>query len=259
VYAGIQPWRLAGSSTPAFSAPSFDDLSRDMFGAVIVAGILLGFGLLGLSGRKPAAVLAVWAAVPLAASVLLAARVTFDPVQFALLAMPAWICLSALMLARMPVARGVFAVAVLAAVALPAQLDIRRPDGHGQASHQVADLLYTQGKPGDAIIYGPSSGDGPAGRDIVDRYLSAAHRPKDILALAAPRSSTTRQVPECLDVDACLVQTERIWLLRVGSYDSPLTGLEAGKDGALRVRYAVTQTWTLAGVSLTLYTLLPVK
>jgi hypothetical protein len=39
--------------------------------------------------------------------------------------------------------------------------------------------------------------------------------------------------------------------------DSPLTGLEAGKDGALRVRYRIAQTWDLTGLTLTLFTLKP--
>jgi mannosyltransferase len=257
VATGARPWRTTGTTVPAADLPSLTQLAQDAFGAVIVGGVLVGFGLLALSGRKPGAVFTIWAVVPLVLLYPVAHFTTFDASQLALLAVPGWIGLCGLGLSRVPVVRGVFGVLVVAAIGLPTHFDVRQSDGHGQASHQLADLLFQQDKPGDAIVYGPADGDGAAGRDVVARYLSAAHRPKDILALATPRADGHLATPECVDVDKCLGKTDRIWLVRVGSYDEPLSGLEAGKDGALRVRYTVAQSWQLTGLSLTLYTLKP--
>jgi hypothetical protein len=90
---------------------------------------------------------------------------------------------------------------------------------------------------------------------MVERYLSAGRRPKDLLVQSGRVEAGGARVRECPDVDACVARTARIWLVRVGSPDSPLTNLEAGKDGALRVRYDVQQNWKLTGLTLTLFTL----
>jgi mannosyltransferase len=249
---GLKPWDVTDG--PA-AEPSVVQLGQDAFGAVVIAGVVIGFGLLAMSMRKPAVVYSGWAILPLLLLYPVARYSTFPPEQLAIVAVPGWIGLAALGLSRVLIMRALTAVVVLAALAIPAQIDIRQADGHGQATHELADVLYTQVKSGDAIVYGPASGDGPAGRDIVDRYLSVSHRPTDILAKVPPRVNGRLRAVECPDVDACLGKTQRIWLVRVGVLDSPLTGLEAGKDGALRVRYTQAQTWSLTGLTLALYTL----
>jgi mannosyltransferase len=251
---GSPPWRT-GAGTHTTGLPSMNQFAQDEFGAVIVAGAVVALALLAFSLKKPAIVFSAWAVLPLLLLTLFVHFTTFSPTQVALVAVPGWVGLGALALNRVTAARSVLAVLAVAAIGIPTQVAIRQADGHGQASHTLADTIYTEGQAGDAVIFGPADADGPAGRDILNRYLSAAHRPKDVLAQSTPRAGGHLRVPECPDVDACLRKTTRIWLVRVGSLDSPLTGLEAGKDGALRVRYDVTQTWRLTGLTLSLFTL----
>lgn len=262
VVCGAYPWTGAGVPgwAPAvpgvdLGMPSLAQLADDVAGAVMVAGALLALAMLAVSARKPAVVFTGWAVLPLVAMVPLVRLTTLGAEQIAVLTLPGWIGLAGLGLARVRTMRGLVAVLLVGAIGIPAQLAIRRPDGHGQDSHRLADILYTEARPGDVMVFGPADGDGPAGRDIVYRYLSAAHRPKDVLATAPPGADGHRATPECSDVDDCLDGAARVWLIRVGDHDSPLTGLEAAKDGALRVRYAVVQSWDLTGASLTLFTL----
>ena len=243
------------SDAAVVSLPSIAQLSQDAFGPILAAGLVVGLAILALSIRKPAVVFTTWAIVPLALLYPVMRFTTFGADRMAIIALFGWVGLAALGLSRALVVRGLAVVLAIAAIGIPDHVAIRRPDGHGQATHELANVLFSQGKPGDAIVYGPADEDGPAGRDIVERYLSETRRPKDILATSIPRFDGHLRATECPDVDACLGKTTRVWLVRVGSMDSPLTGLEAGKDGALRVRYAVTQTWHLTGLTLTLFTL----
>ncbi|MFF5229324.1 glycosyltransferase family 39 protein [Dactylosporangium sp. NPDC000521] len=237
--------------------PSVTGLARDAFGSVLAGGVVLGLGLLALSGRKPGVLYSAWALIPLALLFPLVRLTTYGADQITIVAVAGWAGLAAFTLSRGLIVRGLTAVVVVALAGLPEQIAIRQQDGHGQASHELANVLFTQGKPGDAIVYGPVAGDGQAGRDIVERYLSQAHRPKDVLMKTVARDNGTLRTTECPDVDACLGAAPRVWLVRVGTLDSPLTGLEAGKDGALRVRYTLTQSWNLTGVTLALFTLKP--
>jgi mannosyltransferase len=249
------PLPASDAIAPAF--PSVSTLSGHTFGSVLAGGVLLGLAILALSVHKPGIVFTAWALVPLLLLYPVIRFTTIGTDDVAVVSLLGWVGLAGMFLGRSLVVRGLAIVVVIAAIGVPDQLTIRRPDGHGQASHELANVLYRQGQPGDAIVYGPADGDGAAGRNIVERYLTAGHRPRDILAQSKPRENGHLQVRECPDVDACLGRTARVWLVRVGTLDSPLTGLEAGKDGALRVRYAAAQTWTLTGLTLTLFTLKP--
>jgi mannosyltransferase len=254
VFLAAQPW--GGSDDAGVRTPSVSQLGEETFGTVITGGAVLGLAMLALSLRKPAILYSAWAILPFLLLLPVAHFTTLASEQVAIVTLPAWAGLGGLGLSRVPVIRGFVVVLVLAAIGIPGQVAIRQSDGHGQASHRVADVIYAEALPGDGIMYGPANGDGPTGRAMIDRYLSAARRPKDLLAQPGSGASThLLRVPECPNVDACVGQTPRIWLVRVGSVDSPLTGLEAGKDGALRVRYDVKQTWRLTGLTLTLFTL----
>jgi len=254
VYAGVWPWTTTVAANTA-ATPSMLQLAQQAFGTALVGGVVIGLAMLALSLRKPAIVFSAWAVLPLLLLYPVVHFTTFTTDQLAVVSLPGWAGLGALALSRAPVIRGVFALVVVAAIGIPAQVAIRHTDGHGEASHRLAEVIYAEIQPGDGILFGPASGDGPAGRAMVERYLSAGRRPKDLLAQPGGVEAGGMRVRECPDVNACLGKTARIWLVRVGSFDSPLTGLEAGKDGALRVRYDAKENWKLTGLTLTLFTL----
>jgi len=144
-------------------------------------------------------------------------------------------------------------------IGLPAQLDIRTDGGHGLASREVAEVLNEQALAADAILYGPTSRDERIGRDLVARYVVPGARPADVLAQQPPRTGGRLLAGECADVQFCVGDAVRVWLLRADVNPSPLAGLPAAKDGLLRVRYELERTWLFRGASLSLFTLAPAE
>jgi mannosyltransferase len=253
-YADTWPWAVPARAVTA-GAPSIGQLTREAFGTAVVGGAVIGLAMLAVSLRKPAVVFSSWVVVPLLLLYPVMHFTAFTLDHLAVASLPGWAGLGALALSRAPVVRGMAGLLVIAAIGVPDQVRIRHPDGHGEASHRLAEMIYERAQPGDGIVFGPPDADGPAGRAVVERYLSAGRRPKDLLAQPGSAGAGGMRVRECPDVDACLGKAGRIWLVRVGSLDSPLTNLEAGKDGALRVRYHAEGNWKLTGLTLTLYTL----
>ena len=103
--------------------------------------------------------------------------------QGLLFTLPAWATLGAAAIGR---ARPRWAVAVLAAIALiglPVQLAFRAPDGHQQATRELAEIIDAGMRPGDGVVYGSSDAPGGwVGRVALARYLPVDRRPEDVLA-----------------------------------------------------------------------------
>jgi mannosyltransferase len=198
-----------------------------------------------------------WALVPVVLYYPIEHGTTLDPSVLAAVAFPAFACLAAFGLSRAPVVRGVLAIALIVGVGMSSQLALRRVAGHGEASPSLAAVLSIQEHAGDAIIYGPANGDGQVGRDIVARYVPSNSQPTDVLAVKPPRRDGHMLAVECTDVPKCLGKAARVWVIRADSLIDPLAGLEAAKDGALRVDYSVAHTWHFTGLALTLFVLNP--
>jgi mannosyltransferase len=227
------------------------------FGPLIVGGAVLGLAVIGVSFQRPGVVFAMWAVVPLALYYPIEHATTLDPSVVAAAAFPAWACVAAFGLTRAPVVRGVLAIALIVGIGMPSQLALRHVGGHGQATASLAAVLSLQEHAGDAIIYGPAKGDGQLGRDIVARYVSRDSQPTDVLATQAPRRDGRVLAVECTDVTKCLGKATRVWVIRADSLNDPLNGMEAAKDGVLRLRYTIAQTWHFTGLTLTLFVLNP--
>jgi len=239
--------------TAAADLPWPAQLGTAVFGVALVAGLVAGIGLLGFSLRRPAVVYSAAAILPLLVAYPLLRYSTLRLSDVALLALPAWVGLAALALARSPLVRGVLVLAVVALLTGPAQVSLRKPDGHGFDGARLAAVLTAEAKGGDVVIFGPGT-EAVAGRDLLARYLPAGSAAKDVLLQQAPRHDGRLLPVERTDVEAAVAGAPRVWLIRVGTPADPLTSLEAAKDGLLRVGYTRTRDWRLTGLSLTLWT-----
>lgn len=258
---GALAWFFRQSQiSPSLRSPvAWSELVRllpDLFGAAVLGGMLVGLGLLSLSLRKPSVIFTTWALTPVVVLYGSSFLTSFWRPEALLFTVPAWALLGAAALVRAPVVRGVLAALLAGAVGLPTQIDIRQRDGHGLGGPEVAGVLTENVRAGDVIMFG-SGDEGRIGRDIIDRYLPATRRPKDILAIRAPRTGGELLAGECPVVAKCLGAAPRVWLLRVGATPVALDGLPAAKDGELRTRYAATRRWTAPGLTLTLFALKP--
>ncbi|GAA1292492.1 hypothetical protein GCM10009609_71480 [Pseudonocardia aurantiaca] len=243
--------------TSPVDLPEVVRLPQDLFGAALLGGVVVGFGLLSFSFRKPGVIFTTWAIGPLLA---LYAASRFSPAWQAealLFTVPAWTSLAAMALLRTPVVRGVFVALVVALLALPSHIAVRGQDGHGQATREVAMVLAENFKAGDVIVYGPWQTDGQIGRDLVARYLPLQLQPKDVLKTREPRTAGQPFAEECVDVSKCLDNAPRVWLFRAGPTEDVLAEMPAAKDGELRTRYLIERTWRPTGLTLTLFTAAP--
>lgn len=216
-----------------------------LFASAAVGGVLLVLAVVGGGSRHPARVCLT--ATAFAPTVLLFAVGLFEPVwvtRYLVVTVPAVVVLAAAASARVGARRAVVLVVLIAAMAVPGHLEIREPDGHGQASHRVAEVIGTAYLPGDVLVFPDSDRSIPwAPRDIVARYLPAAVRPPDVLLTAPPRTGGRLSATECPDA-ACLGAPPRIWLVRIHDRGDPFADLSPGKRAAIERDYAVRQRWT---------------
>jgi mannosyltransferase len=225
----------------------------DLVGVGVI-GVALGvLALFSLPIRRTAALCTAWAVLPLLGLVA-AAQVTpiFLP-RYLLFTMPAWALLAAMALARVPRIVGITALVAAAALSVPAQLAERAPDGHGEATTQLAQTLIANERAGDAVIYGMTdSGGNWTGRDALAHYLPANLRPTDVLMVRPQRTNDSLAAVECTDVAYCLRDTKRLWIVRIGDLADPIIGLDGQKEEIVGQRFVVNQVWHLTGLTLAL-------
>lgn len=229
---------------PTVGADRLTTTPSQMFGTTLIGGVVIGLALLGASRRT--VVPAAWAAVP-AALLLLASTVTDLWLgRYLLFTVPAWALLAAF--ATATAARGAAVVAVVGVLALPSQLALRAPDGHDQATRELAALVTDGYRPGDVVVHGTGRrGEDRVSRDLVDRYVPPDRRPVDVL-LTRPLRTAGLRAEEC---DGCLGTPPRVWVVRSGERADALAGLGGAKEQALRA-YRVERVWHLRGLTLAL-------
>lgn len=245
-----------GGQFAQVSRPSLTVLAatpRELFGVTALGAVLLTLALFSLPLRRSAAIYTAWAVVPPLALLLVAQAAPVWLPQCLLFTLPAWATLGAAALGR---AGARWSVGVLAAIALigwPAQLALREPDGHRQATRQLAEIIEPRLQPGDGVVFSSAdAGGGRAGRALMAHYLSADRRPRDVLAAGPQRVGGPLPVPECADVAGCLRGVRRLWVVRLGEQPDPVRGVGDAKERLLRTRYQVAQVWRPTGLTLAL-------
>ncbi|MDT4995507.1 MAG: mannosyltransferase, partial [Actinoplanes sp.] len=148
---------------------------------------------------------------------------------------------------------------VVAAVGLPAQVDYRVQ--HSGFDYQaVAELLRTNARPGDGVIYAPR--DGWEFTDEAMRFYLGQNRPKDVLMQTSELRAASLWATECTDGPACIAGTPRVWTVIADDVHAP------GQPSALRLSTADTaalstyhrvEHWDLRGFIVDLYLPRPAK
>ena len=230
-----------------------------LLGSAVGAGMILALAMYAVSTRHPAVLYTSWAVVP-AVCLFAASQLTalWLP-RYLLFTTPAWALLAGTALGRIRLVRGAIALALVAAVGVTAQVSVRGPEGHLQATREAAALIAAQMKPGDAIVY--SSHDSGAtvygtsdrvGRDLVAHYIPADRRPADVLQVVPQRTSGRVTAVECTNVARCLPNVQRIWVLRLDHQSDPLQDLGGTKAAVVRSRYYVSRVWYPQGLTVAL-------
>jgi mannosyltransferase len=231
-----------------------------LFGATVIAGAVIALALAALSLRPPAQALTLWALLPTAGLAVAALIVPLWVPRYLLFVLPAWVLLAALALRRLTVLRGLVAVLVIGALALPAQLAMRTGYGHDLGSRDVSLVLRDNRLPGDAILFGPfADGDQRTSRDAVMRYTPSTDRPQDKLMVRPPRVHGSLGAQECPDAEipSCFGRPDRVWVIRKGAYEDILQNIGPAKEQLLRVDFVQSEAWRLKGFTVALYTRKP--
>ena len=180
---------------------------------------------------------------PLVALVVAGAVVPVWVARYVLVVVPPLAVLAAAAALRFGRPQAVATLALLVILGSAAQLDVRRPAGHSEASTKIASVIGPRYRPGDVAVFPDTHPSIPwAPRDIYERYLPAP-RPPDVLRTAPQRSDGHFLATECPDAN-CLGDPSRIWVIRVDNAADPFQRMAPGKQRRLRDHYRVVQRWS---------------
>jgi mannosyltransferase len=228
-------------------------ISENLFGVALLSGAVLLLGCMGVSVSKPAIVPTAWALVP---PLVLFGASQFTPlwlIRYLMFTVAAWALLAALVLARVTVVRATAVLLLLLLVALPTQVDIRRSDGHSQASAALAAVITANMRDGDGVVYATNDRGGSwIGRDTVAHYVPVDRRPRDLLTIRPQRVNGYLKPAECAAVASCLDDAPRLWVVRTLNTNEPLADLGIEKEKALSGEYTVDKVWQFKGMTLAL-------
>jgi mannosyltransferase len=238
---------------PKVGLQSAGSYAAVVLGAVGVTVAVAVLGLFSLPLRYPASLYTAWVVLPTAALVVVSLVFPLFLPRYLIFTLPGWALLAGTALGRLRAPGAVVGLACVAALGVSAQLAVRKTDGHDEATREVAQIIATQVQPGDAAVY--AAGEPRGGwttRDLVAHYMPADRRPADPLLVRPPRTDGQLLAGECPDVPRCLGNPTRIWVIRLGRYDEPVTGLGAAKEQVLRANYRVEQVWHPRNLTLAL-------
>jgi mannosyltransferase len=226
------------------------------FGTVAAAAAVGALILFALPLRYPSSIFTAWAALPLAALLVLEPYMPLLLPRYLAFTLPAIALLAATALSRPHLVFAVGAIAVLAALTYPAQVAIRGSAGHdNEATRELAALISDEYRPGDAIVYAEHDalvGGGWLARDTIAHYVPVARRPFDLYMISPPRTDGILLAVECPGATCVGEPPPRLWVVRLGYLDDAVRGLGAGKEALLRTGYREQLTWRPTGFTVAL-------
>lgn len=234
----VYDWRVAAA------APG------DIFGATVAGLLIMGLALLARpASRWVLAGLLAIAILPPAALLLASIGSHVWVPRYVLFTVVAWVLLAAFALRGTRV-RAVLVVALVAAVAMPAQFDIRGDDTHiGPDNRLVGEFLRAHAEPGDGIIYAVE--DLWSTRNGIEYYLGA-DAPRDVLLHRSRVDNNTLVDTECPDAAACIGDTKRLWLYRCANSAEGLAHIGSAEH-FLRLHTTLAERYNISGCTLKLY------
>lgn len=147
--------------------------------------------------------------------------------------------------------RALLALVLLAAIAVPAQRQVRGPVSHmGADFRAVARTIEREQRPGDVIVYG-TSGTWSL-RAGIDYQLRGRPQPRDVLLTTPAAEVGQLGAVQCADQAACLGQSARVWFFRQGQTGQPLSNAGPLMQPLAR-DYRQVQIWRATKATLVLF------
>ena len=181
-----------------------------------------------------------WLLMPPAILILLSFIHPVYTLRYVLYCLPAVAVLAGAGLAALGWRTGLVALAVVVGIAVPGQLNARRPAAHGDNIRQADRIIAEHRRPGDAVLY--------TGRDA--RYMAAAYpfglpdlrnvalkRTKDASATLAGTSMHGPHLRHRL-----MTRVQRLWVVSVGA-DRQHLRIMAGLGYRLVHEYQTSDLW----------------
>ena len=238
---------------PRVGLDTFVPYSEVLFGSVAIAILLVVLGLFSLPLRFPTAVFTAWAVLPTLALIGVSVVLPMFLPRYLVYTTPGWALLAGVTLVRVRPAWAITLTVLLAALAGPAQLQMRGPGGHGQDTRALAMVVGSGVQLGDGIVYADDESVGSwTARDAIAHYLPLSYRPRDVLATHPQRTGGRLLATECPDISVCLNGNQRLWVVRTAVLADPLAGLGQSKEDLLRAQYEIDQVWYPAGLTVAL-------
>jgi mannosyltransferase len=234
----VYDWRVA------VAAPG------DIFGTTVVGLFVLGLALLARPRERHLfAGLVAMAVVPPAALLLASIGSHVWVPRYVLYTVAFWALLAAYALRNVPV-RAVIAVALAAAVAMPAQVELRGVTTHiGPDNRLAATILRAHAQPGDAILY--AKADLWSTRNGIEYYLGD-QAPRDVLLYRSRVVNDSLLDTDCPDAAACIGDTQRLWLYRCADEWQGLSHI-GDAEQFMRFNTHLAEKYDMTGCSLRLY------
>jgi len=190
-------------------------------------------------GRLPALCLP-WLLMPPAILILLSFVHPVYTLRYVLYCLPAVAVLAGAGLAALGWRTGLVALAVVVGIAVPGQLNARRPAAHGDNIRQADRIIAENRRPGDAVLY--------TGRDA--RYMAAAYPfgLKELRNVALKRTKTASATLAGTYLHGphlrhrLMTRVQRLWVVSVGANRQHLR-IMAGLGYRLVRVYQTSDLW----------------
>ncbi|MFC7758013.1 hypothetical protein ACFQY4_08230 [Catellatospora bangladeshensis] len=220
---------------------SIREFLTSIFGSMWVGLLVIALAVLSVRLAEPRRrFLLAWALLPPAAVLALTPVINMMLSRYLLFTVPAWVLLAACTLrqlstraaALVPVAGArpprtlagdgpawavaLAALAVLALIGLPGQVEARTLPGGNQADlRTAAEIMKPRLLPGDAIAYGGDTYGGPRTfrRGMTFELRDVAGAPKDVFVAVRGQDRGSFEAVECDDPAACAAGVNRLWLV----------------------------------------------
>lgn len=226
-----------------------------VFSSAAVAGFFVATGALALAvmTTRPqriatAVAFFLWTLVPPVAACLTFGELRLFFPRYFLFTVPGWVLLVAYLVAeslprRRELLAGLLAVtSALVYLGLPAHIDIReRGLGRDAAFREAAGYIAARAERGDGIVF--------TGYDFAHRgfryewrRIPLSDQPREVLVSQAAEERYSWKHPDCTEAAACLVGTDKIWLVSVDPTGSPLQLLPSGQRKTVSEGFRVAST-----------------
>lgn len=231
-------------------------LPGQLFDSPLVAIAVIGLALVAVRADRRAGLMCLGLAViPVVLILLVSLDIPLLRSRYLLFTIFAWLVLAGATLARLRYGPLAIAILVIAAIGVPAQLEIRATvfvDQHGDQQpdyRTIGEVLDAEAEQGDAIVM-----PGSRFRIGVGLYGDRQVELDDALVIEDAAVAAELDSRECRPA-TCFGTPDRLWVGCDHDCPSPLAGIRLDTAAVIAERgYELAQTWPVEGGAISLYT-----